>query len=288
MRIALCLSGQMRTYKKCYPSLKKFILEPLRPDIFIYTASNAGITPKVENEEEFKDEKITEKELNKLYNPKLMETGDFPKSCREELKGIRVPEILKKKEPRDYKGVLPMSYKIYKCNELKSKWEKEKGFTYDLIIRLRPDVEFLEEIPKKVLNHPEKVWHNNSENGNPCAPWQMSDKFIVSNSKNMDYIASLFNKLPEYWKNPLGENKKRGEHRVGERLMAYHLKRGNFEIKEFFSKCYILRPDEFSKIKKKRTFKEYLRAKSKKLIQKTRMGKKFIDCYYKKMVGSYK
>lgn len=289
MRIALCLSGQMRTYKKCYPSLKEFILEPLKPDIFIHTWSDSGITTKIKKGAEFKTEEVTREELNKLYSPKSMIIENFKKEYTEKLKGVEVPEILKEKEPRNYKGTLPMFYKMQVCNELKSKWEKEKGFTYDLVIRLRPDLEFLEEIPKKVLNQPEKVWHNNSEDGNPSAFWQISDKFFLSNSRNMDSCCSVFENLKEYWKNPLGEGRKRGQHRVGERLMAYHLKRNKeLKLREFFSKCYILRQEEYSKLKEKRTLKEYLRAKAKRLMKRTKIGNKLIDYYYSKIVGGYK
>ena len=105
----------------------------------------------------------------------------------------------------------------------------------------------------------------------------------------MDYCCSVFENLKEYWKNPLGEGKKRGQHRVGERLMAYHLKRNReLELREFFSRCHILRAEEYTKVKQKRTLKEYLRAKAKILMKRTKVGRNFINYYYSKIVGGYR
>jgi hypothetical protein len=286
MKIALCLSGQMRTFRECYPSLKKFILDPLKPDVFIYTDSYKGITREVENLEDFKNEKIGEEELKDLYEPKTIVVETPKKNCTEEIDGIKVPELLKQKEPKDYKGALPMFSQIYKCNELKKKWEKKNKFKYDLVIRLRPDIQFLEPLPKGILNNPEIVWYNNSENGTPCTPWQISDKFFLSNSKNMDYCCSVFTNLPRYWKKPLGNGKK-GQHRVGERLMKYHLKKGNFKIKEFFSKCYILNPANFEEIRRKKTIKEKVKFQTRLFLTKSWVGKKLIDLYYLNISGSY-
>ena len=35
--------------------------------------------------------------------------------------------------------VVPQTYKLYKANEMKKKYEKENNFKYDLVIRTRPD-----------------------------------------------------------------------------------------------------------------------------------------------------
>lgn len=37
MKIAICLSGQLRNYKETFPYFKSFIIDDLSPDIFIYT-----------------------------------------------------------------------------------------------------------------------------------------------------------------------------------------------------------------------------------------------------------
>src|SRR4051794_31540320 len=43
MRVALCLSGHVRTLMQTYPALSSCILERCRPDVFIHTWSNLGL-----------------------------------------------------------------------------------------------------------------------------------------------------------------------------------------------------------------------------------------------------
>lgn len=42
MKVALCLSGQSRTFKRCFKSQKKHIIDRLNPDIFIHTWTFGG------------------------------------------------------------------------------------------------------------------------------------------------------------------------------------------------------------------------------------------------------
>ena len=37
MKVAICLSGQLRNYKETFTYFKSFIIDDLSPDIFIYT-----------------------------------------------------------------------------------------------------------------------------------------------------------------------------------------------------------------------------------------------------------
>lgn len=241
MRVALCLSGQMRTYERCYSNLKKYILEPLRPDVFIHTWEKKGIWTQAKNFKSIKDEYVDIKKLKDLYNPKCIEIDEFAHYYTEELKGVKVPETLKQKEPKHYKGTLPMFYKIWACNQLKTDWEERHQFEYDVVIRLRPDLLLHEELPNFTLNRPDIIWHNTAHKGEYNTPyWQVSDKFVISNSKNMDYYSSVFLKLPKYWGTPLG-NGNWDEYRIGERLANYHLQISNIKFQEFSSKCEILR-----------------------------------------------
>lgn len=239
MKIALCISGQMRTFEECYPKLKENIINVLKPDIFIHAWSNAGISTKTnkENNKRFTDKIVTYDILNKLYKPKKCIIEKFKPHYTDELKNIKVPEILKIKEPRHYKGTLPMFYKIYECNNLKKKWEQKNNFLYDIVIRFRPDLIIKEKIPNKIFNHPHIIWFSDYKINTSS---QVSDKFAISDSINMNYYSSVWKYLPKYWKNPLGNGQQKN-HRVGERLLKYHLKRQNLTLKPFNTICYIKR-----------------------------------------------
>ena len=39
MKIAICFSGAIRSFKYCYPSIYKYLIEPLNADIFLHAWS---------------------------------------------------------------------------------------------------------------------------------------------------------------------------------------------------------------------------------------------------------
>src|SRR6267154_192419 len=126
-RIALCLSGQMRAYRLCHNSLKQYLLDPLQPDIFIHTWSNSGLALPTRESGTCVEEVITYDSLEILYHPKAAIIDEFRESYADEMCGIRVPQALKSVEPRHYKSTMPMFYKIFACNALKSAHEKTQG-----------------------------------------------------------------------------------------------------------------------------------------------------------------
>jgi len=235
MKIALCISGQMRTYEECYPNLKKYILDPLQPDIFIHTWEGSGISHK---ENIHIEEKIVlYSELEKLYAPKKVVIEQFDKSYLDKFSGVKVPNLIKEKEPNQCKGSIPLFYKMNKCNELKKEFEKEFDFKYDVVIKLRPDLMILE--PLKIQNiYKNKLYFSNyAINQN----YQLSDKFAYGSSKVMDQYTSVWNYLNEYWKTPLGDGNWES-HRVGERLMFHHVNNYfGLNNQAFKLKCYIKR-----------------------------------------------
>lgn len=242
-KIALCLSGQMRTYKKVYPSLEKNILRSLNPDIFIHTWANSGIVTKANSKvkNSFTEEAVQYSTLEKIYNPKKSVIEVFKEEYFYEKGDVKVPSELKQATIH-YKGNIPMFYKIKKCNDLKREYEKENNFRYDIVIRLRPDLAIKEPIPQKILETPDTLWFSDyAINTN----FQVSDKFALSNSPNMDYYCSVWNKLSEYWKKPLGDGKKEN-YRVGERLIYHHMKESKIPYRPFDINCFILRQPEVS------------------------------------------
>jgi len=108
MKIALCISGQMRTYKDCYELLYENILVPLKPDVFIHTWSNSGVSNKVENRFDTENRDILETVLEEMYRPEMMVIEDFEAGFSDSIDEISVPEILKEHEPLHYKGCLIM------------------------------------------------------------------------------------------------------------------------------------------------------------------------------------
>jgi len=231
MRVALCIAGQMRTYRKCYKKLKKNIIDPLKPDIFIHTWDYAGVSTKVDGS---RGEKITYKTLDAFFSPKSCVIEKFKEGYHDSFRGVTVPETLKNM-PR-YKGNVPQFYKVYECNRLKQDYERKFSFKYDVVIRIRPDLNVLKKLPRKVLLQPNLMWTT----GLTDTRFRYDDGFAVSNSGNMDYYSSVWERLNTYWENPLG-NGKFVSHRVGDQLMKYHLDNSSIKMGFFYIPMHIFR-----------------------------------------------
>lgn len=258
MKVALCISGQMRSYRECYPLLKKYLLDPLEPDVFIHTWSNSGVSRNIHRSFQIKDGQsfrykhqehaINRDELLDFYSASEVVVEDAPDNCTNSLNGVTVPDILKEAEPQNYKGAIPMFYKIWKCNELKCDAEAKGGFTYDLVIKIRPDIEVKGYLPVSLFSkYPNAFFRPTAMHGKLPGCF-VTDQFGLGSSEIMNYYCSLFNHLSEYWNRPLGDRESLFElgfteqelddypfnlcHRVGERLMTYHMLRSGFRMQD--------------------------------------------------------
>lgn len=234
MRIALCISGQMRTYRECFASHDRNLLQPLAPDVFIHTWSNTGASWK--DADRYGGTDLDDEDLRRRYNPRELISETFTRGLNEHYRGVSVPEALRYAEPQIYKSTIPLFYKIHQCNELKKGVEKKEG-RYDVVIRLRPDLMLLD--TPKIRKIEEGVLYFNRYALD--TRYQVSDKFLYGDSSTMDAFASLWQLLNHYWRYPLG-NYGWESHRVGERLAYHHVNHGvclpNTATSE---RCYIRR-----------------------------------------------
>lgn len=176
MKIAVCMSGHMRTYEKSLPYIKEQLLNYHNCDIFIHT---------------WEDKKTNWNHVIKEYKPKSI--------CIEEQKQFldNYPnKHLTSQHIRSNLGVIGMYYKIYKCNELKIEHEKIYN-KYDIVIRIRPDgilnkkIEFEIEFESEFLNNIYVTVGNNNT-------W-ISDTFAYSSSENMNLYSNTYNHLNEFY-----------------------------------------------------------------------------------------
>jgi len=119
VKVALCISGQLRDFDECYPSIKKYILDIYHPDIFACFDKE--------------DDKVKIKSFINKMNPiaTMLSDDKYTKNVKFELP----------------KNTILMFKKIYECNELKKKYEHSNNFKYDVVIRIRPDLIFRSRLP---------------------------------------------------------------------------------------------------------------------------------------------
>ena len=122
-RVALCISGQMRTHLETLDKLRAKILGVLQPDIFIHTWAESG-----ETAHEIRDS------LEAIYRPVSAVVEALPPNSTRQLFGVGIPQALQDINARWPPGTLPGTYKRWACNGLKSLAEQARGFVYDMVI----------------------------------------------------------------------------------------------------------------------------------------------------------
>lgn len=221
MRIALCLSGQLRFVEQgYYESIKPNILELGNVDVFIHTWNispeqvgkpfiNGGGHPMGEPVKS-----TIAADTQRLYQPSRM---------------IVEPQIqFESGKWADrttwYKSeyMLSMFYSIYAANELKKSYEQEHSFKYDWVIRSRFDITTPSgKLPLHSLNSSNLYIPTggfDTING-------YLDSLAYSNSENMDIYSNTYNNVHSIMESP-------DMRLVGEYVLRKHLDNNNLSVLE--------------------------------------------------------
>lgn len=192
MRTALCISGQPRQVKECFPYILENLILPNTPcDVFLHVwfdaaEKNTRWTP-------FWDTKIDESaiaQLTELYNPvsmmvekqKNFETGHFdPQNTLFNEGQYRID------------ASVSMFYSIQKCNILKKAYELENGFKYDIVARTRPDFKIQTKLDYKNYNLNSVNIRLDCTHEEGCT----NDHFAFGGSENIDVYSNCVNHLDE-------------------------------------------------------------------------------------------
>ena len=118
MKIALCFSGKLGNWEDCYDSIVQNLIYPLKPDVYFATWNN----------EDYQS-------FFKKYRPRKFMVHD--ENC------IKTFDFLKH-EVNPSASLLPMLINMKAAYKIIENQKKE----YDLIIRLRPDIQVLEQIKR--------------------------------------------------------------------------------------------------------------------------------------------
>lgn len=212
MKIALCFSGAIREFKYCYPSIYKYVINQLNPDIFIH-GWIMGDTSKLNVKYKMKIDSCDEKYIIDKLKPKKcvidkytleweslilkkanMCDASFDKNIpKKYLKLTKSDKSIYKKYAYNSCG---MYYKIMKCNELKSDYEKEHNFKYDIVIRIRFDFRWNNYLLiKDIENIKENEIIIIKDDYVSVSKIVTNDKFFIGKSKTMDTFCNVFNDI---------------------------------------------------------------------------------------------
>ena len=173
MRIALCFSGQIRSFDKVKKNLEKFILynkdESIQIDTFLHTYY-----------------KYDDSKYINYYDPDcLLDFGNFKDINFNKIIDLFKPVSFKFEYPSFEENSKSMFYSIYKCNELKKEYEEIHNFKYDIVVRLRFDFFITDKINYEIGDELHIIDRPGGRGG-------LCDIFSYSSSKTMDIYTLLF------------------------------------------------------------------------------------------------
>lgn len=210
MKVAVCISGQMRNIEKTFENISTNILIPNNADVFIHSWYDPQ-SPYIESIDMNRckpiDINIPQRILD-LYKPckyLFEKPKDFSKSYDSILK---VPEqwintFLNQHPSKEHakrhmiKNMKSMIYSIHKANELKELYAEEQGFMYDYIIRIRFDISLNKPLILNQMNlNPKSFYYVNLNQPDEL----ISDWLNIGSNTVMNCMASMFY-LFEYYNN---------------------------------------------------------------------------------------
>ena len=116
MKIAILMSGYIRTIKENYDNFQKYLLNGYDTDVYIHITKS--------EDPRYINTKVSLEELYTLLNPKIM----------------IVSKNYNLHNDNDTNNILNQNYKYYVLNEERKKIEKIENIAYDIVIKIRPDI----------------------------------------------------------------------------------------------------------------------------------------------------
>jgi thiol-disulfide isomerase/thioredoxin len=197
MRVAICIVGNPRSFKRTFLSFRDNLLKQNCADIFIHTYDQIG--------QERSDVNVdgTPEEYIDLYSP-----------VRNKIEKLNFNfQMLQTMEPY-FKS-------CYEVMQLVKNYEQEYNFQYDIIIKTRADIQYIEPINKKILN-------------------------IINNNRNTIFVNHVCDLYKYYYENSLFEDQPilAAEKALKENITSFKIITQN--DKEFLPSDYVFLGDRKS------------------------------------------
>lgn len=223
MRVAVCVSGQVRDFSGSFLKSIENLCLPVNPEFYFSVWQNKGQTSALDRivpslyhhyffEVSQKIHQINISDFKKKF-PKFfarINEGGFASECdfvgivskvfdiepdkadyltEPSLFGVTYPQALLKSNPRDI-FCLPMFYKIWKCNEL-------LDGEYDYVIRVRPDFDLKEKID--VVKEYKNLGGDGLMVRSTPLETHVDDQFAFGTQAVMRKYSKIWPSLSDYW-----------------------------------------------------------------------------------------
>lgn len=217
-KIAILIVGEMRNFdnKKMLESNELHLFKKYNCDIFVSTWSQRGFSFNhgYYSEKGYASDRVNEDDIKRAYNnvkglniERYEEwfaslDSETQRLCIKGFYNVGTSNLLPA-------SAFPQLYKLWDANRMKCNYERENGFTYDLVIKFRADMCLVEEIPKEYL----KPFLSLNEDPNKNSLFHLNpprifdadriyDIFFYGNTDVMNKIADSWTRIKELIDHP--------------------------------------------------------------------------------------
>jgi len=174
MKVAICFSGQIRTFEECWPSYSQFV-EKYDCDLFAVTTPNQIIQNYPFTEVLIQEDGIIQ---DPWYN-----LNHHPKSPGQ--------------------NMLRQFLSIESANEIRLQYEKRHNISYDFIIRTRFDNQLIGALPDLNNCDPSQIYIPEGHDHPECHPeLGISDRFAFGGNHVMNVYSNKIREIDEFMLNP--------------------------------------------------------------------------------------
>ena len=213
-KTAICFSGELRSIDKTLPLIKERIFSRFSDyDIFYFTWNDDPDIEKLNLISDLPQVKKIETSERMVFN-----VDHF------------MPTPILSGNPQ---GVLRQFFCLKQTHSLRNQYEYDTNIKYDIVVHIRPDLFILndtyldQDIESKDMNYIYKLDHDN---------WRgYSDRFYISNAKNMDIICHRFDQYRKY--------SLMGAVRPYEEYLKFIIDINDMKVKDLQLKTCLLRTD---------------------------------------------
>ena len=200
MKVAVCLSGQLRTFDKTYNSIIENLVKPNNADVFIHSWDETNISTGIDKSRIYACNTNNIDKVLTYFNPQKYvfdKPMDFIEYNDLHVSDGWIDTIMKmhnmsREDAKQHciRNTCSMFYSIYKCNELKNTYANENNFEYDYIIRCRFDLKIKKPIYISQFSNNKLYYHNLNQQDNMVSDW-----FNISNNNNMNIYSDVFKNI---------------------------------------------------------------------------------------------
>lgn len=189
MKIAICLNGQPRTWKQCYPRWME-ILQPQGEIDFFFHMWNYNTLPNLlatyNGGIPIIDEPLTQEEMDDIVN-----TLNPKKFIFESRKPISYWNSLIPVDKQFGQWSCEQFYSLYYSSLLKREYEIGNDFRYDVVLRIRTDLWFLDSFQLEILK-PNTLYTSHCSWDTQYNVYRVGDIFFYGDSHTFDQVTEFF------------------------------------------------------------------------------------------------